>query len=104
MVGCAQSGGAGSHNGYSLILLLKGNGLFGGYLLLLGMIVDPVGHEALQSADGHGAVQLCTIAFIFARVITNTPDRCGEGVILFYHFQGFGIAPLADKGNISLGI
>jgi len=102
MVGCAQSCGTGSHNGYPLAFVLGGD-CFGGFLLLLGMFVDPIGHEALQGTDGHGAIQFSAITLIFAWVITDTADRRREGVILLHDSQGFRIAPLGNKGDIPLG-
>jgi hypothetical protein len=102
MVGRAQSCGAGSHNGNPLLFSLWGC-LLGRFLSLLGMFMDPIGHEALQGTDCYGTIQLSSITLIFAGVITDATNRRREGVILLHHFQGFRIAPLGDEGDIPLG-
>jgi hypothetical protein len=67
------------------------------------MLVYPIGHESLQSADGDRAVQLPSIAVIFTGMITDPSHGGREGVILFDHLERFPVAPSLDQSNIALG-
>jgi len=72
------------------------------FLQLLAVFVYPISEKTLQSTDGNRAVELSSIAFLFTRMVTNTPNRGRKGIVFFDHIEGFFISTCLDQGDIAL--
>jgi hypothetical protein len=66
------------------------------------MFVHPVGHKSLQGADGHRAIELPSIAVVFAGMIADPSNRSREGVVFLDHLKCFFVAPGLDQSNVTL--
>src|SRR4030065_1868066 len=66
------------------------------------MFINPIGGKALQVADRHRTIELSSIAFLFTRMVANTPYRGGKGIIFFDHIKGFFISAGLDQSNVAL--
>jgi hypothetical protein len=67
------------------------------------VFIDPICYKTLQGADRNRAIQLSTIAFLFTRVVTNTPNRGRKGIIFFDYIERLFISTRLDQGNVALG-
>ena len=72
VAGAGQAGRAGTDDGH---LVTVGSGLLGG---LGGVGIVPVGHKALQTADGHGLALHAPDAVLFALVLLGA-DAAADG-------------------------
>src|SRR4030066_797769 len=66
------------------------------------MFINPIGGKALQVADRHRTIELSSIAFLFTRMVANTPYRGGKGIIFFDYIKGFFISAGLDQSNVAL--
>src|SRR4030042_6350436 len=67
------------------------------------MFIDPIRSKSFQAADCYRTIELPPVAFLLARVVTNTPDRGRKGIVLFDHIECLFISSSLDQGNVSLG-
>src|SRR4030042_955351 len=66
------------------------------------MFINPVIRESLQSADGTRGIQFSPIAFLFTRMVANTPYRGRKRIVFFHHVERLFIPASLNQGNIAL--
>ena len=71
--------------------------------LLVPFLINSVGHEPLESTDGHRAVQLASVALGFARVVADAAHGRWEGIVLLDDLQCLFVTLLGDQGDVALG-
>ena len=67
------------------------------------LVIDRVGDEALEGADGHRAVQLAAVALGLAGMVADAAHGRREGVVLLDDLQRLLVALLGDEGDVALG-
>ncbi len=101
IVGAAQSGGAGSDDGY---FFLEG---FACHVLHLGdgaclRVELSFGKELLHLVDGDGSVDIASGALFLAETRADSSADCGEGVFLTNQLESLVVAALGCKLEIAL--
>ncbi len=67
------------------------------------MLIDPVGHEAFERADGHWTVQLAPATFCLAGMVTDATYGGRERVVFHHYLECFRITASTDEIHIPLG-